>query len=477
MNTTTPTHPPTPLLIVDDEERFLRTVRLVLASAGINNVETTSDSRTVAGLLREKAYGVAVLDITMPHTTGIELLKLISSEHPHIRTVMITGISEVATAVECMKLGAFDYVVKPVNQEGLVACVRRALAQRAMDQENAALKHRLLHDVLEHPEAFADIVTNNSSMHHIFQYVEAIAPTDLPILIVGETGTGKELMARAIHRLSGRTGAFVAVNAAGLDDAMFSDTLFGHQRGAFTGADRDRRGLIEEAASGTLFLDEIGELRPESQVKLLRLLQEGHYYPLGQDAVKRSDARIVAATNAAPQGNPGFRRDLYYRLQAHQIALPPLRERREDIPLLVRTFLAQAAPRLGKELHTPPQSLFSTLAAGVYPGNIRELQGLVFDAASRCRQGEWPIEYLRTRLSLRRDAESPVSTQAGLTFPASLPTLEEATNALVKEALRRTSGNKTVAAQMIGVTRQTLGNRLKERPPGARVDCATPANP
>ncbi len=223
-------------------------------------------------------------------------------------------------------------------------------------------------------------------MRSTFKYIESIAVTSQPVLITGKTGVGKELIARTIHRLSGRKGTLAAVNVTGLDDTTFSDTLFDHKRGAFTGADRVRAGLIEKAANGTLFLDETGDLHPTSQVKLLRLLQEREYYPLGADVPRPSNARIVVATNRdllALQASGTFRADLYYRLLLHRINVPPLRERRDDIPLLVEFFLQRAADELGKTKPTPPPELFILLALYDFPGNIRELQTMIFDAVSR----------------------------------------------------------------------------------------------
>ena len=339
-------YPSLPVLLVDDEEQFLLSASFTLSSAGINNIVECQDSREVIQQLADQDFELIVLDMLMPYVSGSELLPKITQDYADIPVVIITAVTELETAVECMKSGAFDYLVKPVDDERLVTCIQRAIEFREMRNENTLLKQYLLSDRLEHPEAFSAIITQNNTMRSIFQYVEAIAGTSLPVLITGETGSGKELIARAIHDVCGRTGEFVPVNVAGVDDTLFSDTLFGHKRGGFTGADRDRKGLIEQASGGTLFLDEIGDLSLESQVKMLRLLQEGKYYPIGSDMPKLTDARMVVATNKdidAMQRTGQFRKDLYYRLQAHHIHIPPLRERREDIDLLVEHFL-QAAP-------------------------------------------------------------------------------------------------------------------------------------
>ncbi|MDH3567306.1 MAG: sigma 54-interacting transcriptional regulator, partial [Desulfobacteraceae bacterium] len=238
---------------------------------------------------------------------------------------------------------------------------------------------------LENPQAFSEIITHNQRMLLVFKYVESIAPSSQPILITGETGVGKELIARSIHTLSKLKGRFVAVNVAGLDDNVFSDTLFGHIKGAFTGAEQDRRGLIERAVGGTLFLDEIGDLNPVSQIKLLRLLQEGEYLPLGQDEAEQTNVRIVASTNEnlwSLQRKDKFRKDLNFRLRTHHIHMPHLRERMDDIPLLVRHFLEKSADALKKKVPTPPKELYELLATYSFPGNVRELESMIHDAVS-----------------------------------------------------------------------------------------------
>jgi len=265
-------YPVKPVLLVDDEEDFLLSAEMTLRGHGISNIAICADSRRVPKMIDNNEYSAIALDINMPHLGGLELLAPIVDYHPEVPVIMISAVNDVAKAVKAMKSGAFDYLVKPVDETRLVTTIRRALDLHDMRRENTRLKHYLLDGELEHPEAFDGIITRNKVMESIFKYCEAIAGTHLPVLITGETGVGKELIANAIHRLSGRSGELVTVNVAGLDDTLFSDTLFGHRKGAFTGADSERKGLIEQARAGTLFLDEIGDLRTESQVKLLRLL-------------------------------------------------------------------------------------------------------------------------------------------------------------------------------------------------------------
>ena len=457
-------YPELPVLLIDDEPDFLMSAEMTLAADGINHVAMISDSREVEAFLQKNDVAAIALDMNMPHVRGWELLPQIVKEFPEVPVIVITAVNEVETAVESMKAGAFDYLLKPVDAARLVTAVRRALEIGEMRAENVKLKEYLLTRTLKHPEAFAPIITASPAMHAIFQYAEAIARTPLPVLITGETGTGKELIARAVHVLSGRKGEFVAENVAGLDDNLFSDTLFGHRKGAFTGADRDRAGLIERAAGGTLFLDEIGDLPMESQVKLLRLLQEKQYYPLGSDMPKLTDARIVVATlqNLEELAKKQlFRKDLFYRLQSHHIHLPPLRERKEDIPLLLDFFMNKAAQELEKKTPTYPKELTTLLKNYTFPGNIRQLEGMVFDAVSRHMGGVLSIETFRDKVG-RTAAEMPEADVAeSIIFGEPLPTMKEAEAALIAEALRRADGNQTIAAGLLGMTRRALNNRLQ----------------
>jgi DNA-binding NtrC family response regulator len=318
------------------------------------------------------------------------------------------------------------------------------------------------------------MVTQNPTMQALFRYVEAIARSPQPVLITGETGTGKELMARAVHRLAAPRGDFVAVNVAGLDDQVFSDTLFGHTRGAFTGADRPREGLITRAEEGTLFLDEIGDLAAVSQVKLLRLLQEGTYYPLGADRPRQSRARVVVATNrdVVQDVHAGrFRKDLYYRLRAHHVQIPPLRARRDDLPLLVTHYLTKAATAFCKPVPTAPLPLYQLLNTYAFPGNVRELEAMVFDAVARHQGGSLALQAFKEameagrRLLAGEQGSTPVLPSQGVWDADALPTLQEAENALIAAALRHAAGNQGVAAGLLGVSRQALNKRLRRRQP------------
>jgi len=369
-----------------------------------------------------------------------------------------------------MKHGAFDYMVKPVEKRRLIGVVRRAVELRELQRENRLLKAHVLSDKLEHPQAFSKIVTNSANMRSIFQYVEAISISPRPVLITGETGVGKELVAKAVHVLSNRTGNFVPVNVAGLDDNVFADTLFGHKKGAFTGADQARNGLIEQASGGTLFLDEIGDLSHPSQVKLLRLLQDGDFFPLGSDVAKGSNARIIVATNQDLDGlksSGKFRKDLYYRLCDHHIHIPALRERLEDVPILVEHFLEKTSETLGKKKPTPPDELSILLSTYHFPGNIRELESMVFNAVSSHKFGKLSMERFKSHIYQKHpEFETPSKKllqekKALISFSKQLPTLKQAEQRLIDEAMKRANGNQSIAALSLGITRQALNRRLK----------------
>ncbi len=465
--------PASPILLVDDEKSFLHSLSITLRSNSINNLETCSDSRKVIDLLSNHKYQLILLDLFMPYVSGEELLPRIKSEFPGIPVIILTAIDKVDSAVKCMKAGAFDYLVKPVSEEPLVTCVRKAIENYELHNEIALLTHHLLSERLENPEAFDPFVTKNRDIHSIFKYIEAIAPTSLPVLITGETGTGKELIAKAIHNVSNRNGKFIPVNVAGLDDNLFCDTLFGHKKGAFTGAGAERGGLIKQSENGTLFLDEIGDLKIESQVKLLRLLQDGKYYTVGSDVETYTNTRIVVATNHDIENlikAETFRKDLFYRLKAHHIHIPPLRQRKEDIPHLVDHFLDKAAKKLSKEKPNPPKELCILLDTYHFPGNVRELEGMVFDAVSRINTKKLPLDSFKKHIGYTQTDNLTIITEDTslnndnktlITYSDKLPTLNESEKNLIDEALKRSQGNQTIASEILGISRAALYKRLK----------------
>ena len=460
-----------PVLLVDDEPTWLHSLALSLKiSAGINHVVSCHDSREVMGLLDQQHFSTVLLDLTMPYIGGEELLVSIKEKHPELPVVIISGLNQMDTAIRCVKLGAEDFYVKTDERQRVVNGVLRVLKQQQLQQENRHLASSLLQRKLETHAAFAPIVTCNDKMHAIFSYVMAIASSSEPVLIIGESGTGKELIARALHQYSCPDKPWVAVNVAGLDDMVFSDTLFGHVKGAYTGADHDRKGMVEQAGDGVLFLDEIGDLTESSQVKLLRLLQEGEYFPLGSDQPHKCRARILTATNIdlAKQESTGkFRRDLHYRLCSHRVEIPPLRERKADLPLLLDFFLFAAAASVNKPKPTVPPELVALLSTYSFPGNVRELRSMVYDAVSVHTGGV--MSMARFKVAIGNHESVAKSTNVGVndfasakvTFGVELPTLKEVGGLLVSEAMQRSQGNQSIAARLLGVTPQALSKRLK----------------
>lgn len=467
MNTIiTSTRQPT-ILVVEDEDYVRGSLTAYLDDIGYRVLEA-ENGRIGLELFRSLRPDIVVTDLRMPVMDGFALVEAIATEAELTPIVVVSGVGAVDEAVRAMRLGAWDYLSKPIiNLEELQITLESCLERAGTKQELERLRRHLSDGTLGDETAFSSIITTSPRMRTIFLYLESVAPSRQPVLITGETGTGKELIARAVHALSGLSGPFVAINLAGLDDTMFSDTLFGHLRGAYTGADRVREGLIRQASGGTLFLDEIGDLSPGSQVKLLRLLQEGEYLPLGADKIQRSNVRIVAATHTDLKHRMElgtFRPDLYYRLCSHRVELPPLRDRTEDLPLLTTHFLKKASAQLGKTVPAAPAELNRYLAAYRFPGNIRKLEVLIHDAVARSGNRILPLESIVTAIGndLRTPASAPpvVNPCPVCPFAEKFPTLKGAEELLISEALRLADNNQRLAAAYLGITRQALNKRL-----------------
>jgi len=471
--------------LVDDEETALNSMEMVLLANGIENILRCQDSRDVILMLKTHPVNVVLLDLIMPHFSGEEILEQITSQFPHIQVIVITGMDSVTTAVNCIKKGAFEYLVKPVDEYNLVAIIKHALEVHELKMGLASLQSGFFskNEFID-PSIFSSIITKDPVMFRVFEYIDAIAGSHQPVTITGESGTGKELVAKALHKSGSKDKPFCSVNIAGLDDTMFSDTLFGHVKGAFTSAAKDRQGFIEKAGQGVLFLDEIGDLSPRSQVKLLRLLQEREYYPLGSDRVRHLEARIVAATNydlkeCMEAGQ--FRKDLYYRLYTHSIQLPPLRKRKQDIPYLLAHFIKKTATDLQITPPVPENKIIPALQAYDFPGNIRELEALVVDAMTthdeknqmlsiksfenrmdKTRiQDKKPYDPLASDSLTSEPLTLNTSTQE-MIFPDPLPDLQAMTTSLVKEAMHRAHDNQTLASRILGISQPALSKRLKK---------------
>ncbi|MBM9514989.1 sigma-54-dependent transcriptional regulator [Desulfogranum marinum] len=458
------------VLLVDDEQSELDAYSLLLSSMGVKNVVTLSDSSVVSETLDSMQASIVFLDLNMPKVSGMDVLKELRANKPHIPVVIITANSEIETAVECLKLGAHDYLVKPIDLKTFSSALRNALEIGLLRNEVLSLKGIHFDRLPKTNKAFEPIITCSAGMQSIFNYIDAIATSGMPTLILGETGSGKELLAKAIHELSNLPGEFVAVDASGLDDNLFSDTLFGHKKGAYTGADHQRPGMIEKAKNGTLFLDEIGDLAEASQVKLLRLLQENIYYPLGTDQPHQCNARIITAANkdltklAGQEGE--FRMDLYYRLSTHLIKVPPLRERREDIPMLVTHLLQQAASAMNKKVPSVSDTVVDTLCRHPFFGNVRELKAYIFDAVALCEfdriEDEVILERLADAVTIRKNDQSPNYSNPLESIFGYFPTLTELNDYAVALALASADNNQSQAARLLGISRQALHKRIKK---------------
>jgi DNA-binding NtrC family response regulator len=463
-------HPVQPILIVDDEVSALESFATILQMGGFTNLITCADSRQVQPLLARQPVSCLLLDLQMPYLPGRELLDRLREGFPEIPVIVITGLGDIETAVDCIKKGACDFLVKPVEKNQLLALLKRTIEFQDLKRSYANLRENFFSGTIKDPRAFSTMVTAHPLMGKIFLYLQAVAPSPEPVLVGGETGVGKELAARILHQLSGRPGKFVAVNAAGVDDQMFADTLFGHEKGAFTDARDSRPGLIREAEGGTLFLDEIGELSGSSQVKLLRLLQEYEYYSLGSDVARSADVRMVVASNhdlPAMLSTGKLRKDLFHRLSVHHLCLPPLRERLSDIPLLLDHFFAMAADKLKKKKPTLPAQLAPLLQSYHFPGNVRELRAMVFDAMATHPGGIMSLGTFKNAMGRSGNSDS-IKTAAedsgiinGVIFNR-LPTLKQAEETLINQAMEQCNGNQALAARLLGISRQALNGRLNK---------------
>lgn len=460
-------YPDFPILLVDDEHAWLRSLRISLARmADINNVVTCDNSREVIKYLEQMDIGLILLDLTMPYLSGEEVLRFISEHYPEIKVIIVTGMNQVETAVRCMKQGAFDYLIKTSEEERIINTIKHAIRMIEMQRENREISRSFFSEALLAPEAFSDIITASPLMHSIFRYLEAVVKSSHPLLITGESGVGKGLIAQAVHKLSRCKGDFITVNVGGLDDTMFADTLFGHMKGAFTGADQARSGLIEKATGGTLFLDEIGDLSSLSQLKLLQLLQEGDYYPLGSDQPKRLKARIITSThqNLESKLEKGqFRKDLYYRLKHHHVHVPALRERREDITALFYHFINVASKDISKLKPRVSHEILPMLNTYNFPGNVRELKAIIFDAIARCSGDILEPKHfaLLNKKDLKPKADKMFSAIELFDSVNELPTISETLRLLIQTAMKRTKGNQSEAARLLGISQPALSKRLK----------------
>jgi two-component system response regulator HydG len=436
------------ILVVDDDHAHMTMLVAMLGSWGYE-VDTADDGGMAVSKVRERAYDVVLTDVRMAEVDGIEALRRIKSYNPYLPVLIMTAYSSVDVAVQALKAGALDYLHKPLDFEELRQGLGRALAQGGAGRATASQDHE--------SELASEMIGESVLMRELAAMIRAVAPSEASVLILGESGTGKELVAKALHEGSlRRKKPLITVNCAALAENLLESELFGHEKGAYTGAQRQRDGRFVQADGGTLFLDEIGEMAPALQAKLLRALQQGEVQRLGSDRPVRVDVRVIAATNRdleAEVRDGGFREDLYYRLNVIALRVPALRERPEDIPLLARHFLGLFAQRNRKSFRGFSPRVMDLMLHYEWPGNVRELENVV-ERAVILSPGELVTE-ADLPANLRGAEKGPDAQPAG-------PSLEDAEREAIARTLEQVGNNKSEAARILGVTRVTLRNKMKK---------------
>ena len=446
------------LLIVDDEPNTLRGLKQGLAGTGFEIVVADRAEAAIEAL-QEHHVDVMLTDLRMPGMDGLELMKVAKRLSPHTQTIMMTAYGTVENAVDAMRHGAFNYLTKPVNLDNLELLVKQAIETRELVAENIELRRRL-----DEKYGFENILGGSAAMQRVFDSVRQIAPAKANVLILGESGTGKELIANAIHANSPRRdGPFIPVHCAAVVKTLFESELFGHERGAFTGAVSTKKGRIERADGGSLFLDEISEIELDVQVKLLRVLETWEFERDGGVRPIKVDVRLIAATNrdlAAQVASGAFREDLYYRLNVVAITVPPLRDRRDDIPILVEAFIAEFAAANQKKITGIAPDALDALSAYEWPGNVRELRNTLESLVVFAQAPQITLDMLPAQF--KAAAEVPGQERPGSLLLPPGTSLQEAERLLIEETLRKTESNVSQAATRLGISRRTLHRKINE---------------
>ena len=447
------------ILVVEDEPKMRRVLELNLTEEGYTAV-TVADAEAGLNLLRREKVDLVLTDIKLPGMNGLEFLQAVKRTNAAIPVVVMTAYGTVETAVEAMKAGASDYVLKPFSLEEMKLILRKELEVRHLREENVSLR-----EALGQRYEFKNIVARSPKMQEVLATVEQVAPTNSTVLLGGESGVGKDMVARAIHEHSRRAdGPFIKINCTAIPENLLESELFGHEKGAFTGAVGSKPGKFELADKGTIFLDEIGDVPGTIQVKLLRVLQDRDFERLGGTKTLKVDVRVVAATNQdlrAALEDGTFRQDLYYRLNVVPINIPPLRDRREDIPYLIDHFIARFALVSGKPITGMTPAAQKLLMDFPWPGNVRELENIIERAVALSTGAVLDAADIRLDLSPAQPSGSDAAG-ANTAFPPSGMTLEQFEDEIIREALRRANGNKSQAARLLGLSRNALRYRLSK---------------
>jgi len=446
------------ILVVDDEENLRHMLSVILKKQGYA-VESAANGREALELLAGRSFDFVLSDIIMPQLDGKGLLAELAQRGIETTVIMMSAYGTIDTAVDCMKLGAYDFVSKPFKNDEIVLVLKKAEERERLKEENRRLK-----EAMRQESSFASIISRSSSMQQVFDLIRKVCDYKTTVLIMGESGTGKELVARALHFEGERKAApFVAVNCAAIPENLLESELFGHVKGAFTDAAADKAGLFEQADGGTLFLDEIGEMPLSLQVKLLRVLQDEEIRRVGGSASKKVDVRVISATSRHLEEDVAagrFREDLFFRLNVFTLKLPPLRERLEDLPLLVDHFLAKFSTRFGKAVTSVAPDAMRLLAGYSWPGNVRELENAVERGIVVCEGAELGRAALPERIC------GPAGRDGGLLLSGDSLSIRETGEVmereLIRRALEKTGGNRTHAARLLEISLRSLIYKLKE---------------
>jgi DNA-binding NtrC family response regulator len=446
------------IIVIDDDPDFIEVITNSLKGFGFKNITAEADPlQAVVSIEKGEIFDMALIDMNMPDMNGLDVLEVIKRNSPETECVMVTAVNEARVAVACLKKGAYDYLVKPIAAENLLLVLNRALERKRLLDILDIGKSKKLPELV-HKEAFRPIVTRSPNVLRVLKEAELHAASDVPILIFGESGTGKELLARAIHAVSPRSAfPFTPVNMASLTGSLFEAEFFGHSRGAFTGAEKDRAGYLEFSNQGTLFLDEIGNLPVELQGKLLRVLQDGEYTKLGTNQKQYADVRIIAATNEDLEKMMAarkFRKDLYFRIRGGWLHLPPLKERKEDIPLLIQAFLQEYSNQ-SVSCDVEKEAL-DLLMSYHYPGNIRELRSIIRSALNLSQGGAITIDFLPIHLK----RHPPGSRMDAVSENEPIVPLAEIEKNHILKAYNHAGRNKSLASKALGIGLNTLRRKL-----------------